>query len=549
MTQATRRRLPLWSVGLVPLVVAGVLVVRPSLDGLFQEQRLHFWIVSAAALGGVIAAAAAAEAAGKRDDVRLFLLACSFAVAAAALGLHALATPTVLVGGPTSGFETLVPAGLALSALMAATATVPFTDRMGPRILRSRWWIWGGLGAAVAVVAAAIVTETGFLADPPDETSQNGLVLGLGAAGSLLFAFAALRLFALRRARVGVRMLTAVTLALVLLGDALAVTPIGRTWQASWWEWHLLMAAAFVAIAWTLRAELQRESGRAGFLDGLALDATLDRVRRDDGAALENLVDALESFDGLDVDDERLGHTVDDVVQRFELTDRQGRLLTEAAHALHDNRRLYRELDGLFRSYLSPDVAAALVSEPSLASLGGVDREISVLHADLSGFTTFAESRSPADVVDMLNAYFTAIVPPILDEGGTITMFVGDAVMALFGAPAAQPDHARRACRAARGLLAAAEGTATVGWPQFRVGVSTGRAIVGNVGSDALRSYTAIGDTVNIAARLEAAAPIGGICISEATRAALGDELSSVPRGEVVMKGRADPVAAHLLQR
>ena len=104
----------------------------------------------------------------------------------------------------------------------------------------------------------------------------------------------------------------------------------------------------------------------------------------------------------LDTDDDRVRHTVEDVVQRFELTDRQGRLLTEAAHALHDNRRLYRELDGLFRSYLSPDVAAALVSEPSLASLGGVDREISVLHADLSGFTTFAESRSPADVVDML---------------------------------------------------------------------------------------------------------------------------------------------------
>ena len=116
MTKATRGRLPLWAVGLVPLVVAGVLVVRPSLDGLWQEQRVHFWVVSAAALGGVIAATAAGEAAGKRDDVRLFLLACSFAVAAAALGLHALATPTVLVGGPTSGFETIVPAGLAVSA-------------------------------------------------------------------------------------------------------------------------------------------------------------------------------------------------------------------------------------------------------------------------------------------------------------------------------------------------------------------------------------------------------------------------------------------------
>ena len=529
-------------------MIAAALVARPSLDGLWQEQRIHFWTVSAAALGGVIVAAAAAEAASTREDARLFLLSCSFAVAAAALGLHALATPTVLVGGPTSGFETIVPAGLALSALVAATSTAPFGTRFGKRLLRSRRAIWGGLGAIVAVTGWAIVTETGFLADPPDETAQNGLVLGLGAAGSLLFAFAALRLLALHRARVGIRMLTAVTLGLLLLGDALAVTPIGRTWQASWWEWHLLMGAAFVAIAWTLRAELQRESGRAGLLDSLALDETLERVRRDDGAALENLVDALESVDDA-ADDAHVLQKVDDVVQRFELTDRQGRLLAQAAHALHDNRRLYQELDGLFRSYLSPDVAAALVSEPSLSSLGGVDREISVLHADLSGFTGFAESRAPGEVVDMLNAYFTAVVPAIHAEGGTVTMFGGDAVMALFGAPVTQADHAERACRAARALLAAAEATAATGWPQFRVGVSTGRAIVGNVGSDALRSYTAIGDTVNIAARLEAAAPVGGICISEATRMAIGDGLRTIPRGELVVKGRADPVGAHLLQR
>jgi class 3 adenylate cyclase len=539
----------LWIVVVVPLAVAGILVVRPSLDGLWQEQRLHFWIVSVAALGGTVVAAAAAEAAAKRDDLRLFLLGFSFAAAAAALGLHALATPTVLVDGPTAGFETVVPAGLALSALGAASATVPFSEPLARQLLRSRRAIWAVFGVVVVGAATAIVTETGFLAATPDETARNGVVDGLGVAGSLLFAFAALRLIALRRDRVSVRILTAVTVALLLLGDALAVTPIGRTWQASWWEWHLLMAAAFVATAWTLRAELQRESGRAGLLDGLALDATLERVRREDADALEHLVDALETFDGDSDDDAEVRHMVADVVARFQLTDRQGELLQQAAHALHDNRRLYQELDGLFRSYLSPDVAAALVAHPSLAELGGTHREVSVLHADLSGFTAFSEGRSPAAVLDMLNASFGAVVPPILAEGGTITLFAGDALMAVFGAPVVHPDHAARACRAAQALLHAADAVAAPGWPRFRVGVSTGPAIVGNVGSDALRSYTAIGDTVNLAARLEGAAPVGGICISEPTRAALGAAHATDPYGPLDVKGRVEPVTAHLLRR
>jgi class 3 adenylate cyclase len=539
----------LWIVVLGPLAIAGLLAARPSLDGLWQQQRLHFWIVSLAALGGTVVAAAAAEAAAKRHDVRLFLLGVSFAAAAAALGLHALATPTVLVDGPNSGFETVVPAGLALSALGAASATVPFTEPLSRRLLRSRRVVWAVFGIAVAATAAAIVTETGFLADPPDETAQNGTVLGLGVAGSLLFAFAALRLISLRRARASVRMLTAVTLTLLLLGDALAVTPIGRTWQASWWEWHLLMGAAFVATAWTLRGELQRESGRAGLLDSLALDTTLERVRRDDNAALEHLVDALETFDGDPDDDAEVARMIEDVVARFHLTDRQGQLLSQAAHALHDNRRLYRELDGLFRSYLSPDVAAALVAEPSLAELGGTHREVSVLHADLSGFTGYAEDRPPAQVLEMLNASFGAVVPPILAEGGTITLFAGDAIMAVFGAPVVQPDHAVRACAAARSVLDASDAVAAPGWPRFRIGVSTGPAIVGNVGSDALRSYTAIGDTVNLAARLDAAAPVGGICISEATRAALDAGYRTESFGALDVKGRTEPVLAHLLHR
>jgi class 3 adenylate cyclase len=460
-----------------------------------------------------------------------------------------LATPTVLVDGLTAGFETVVPAGLALSALGAASSTLPLTEPTTRRLLRSRRLVWVVFAVVVAGAAAAIVTDTGFLADVPDETARNGIVDGLGVAGSLLFAFAAVRLVALRRDRASVRILTAVTIALLLLGDALAVTPIGRTWQASWWEWHLLMGAAFVATAWTLRAELQRESGRAGLLDSLALDATLERVRRDDADALEHLVDALETFDGDPEEDAEVRGMVADVVARFHLTDRQGDLLQQAAHALHDNRRLYQELESLFRSYLSPDVAAALVAQPSLAELGGTHREVSVLHADLSGFTGFAEDRSPAEVLEMLNASFGAVVPAILAEGGTITLFAGDALMAVFGAPTVQPDHAIRACRAAQALLDAADAVAAPAWPRFRVGVSTGPAIVGNVGSDALRSYTAVGDTVNLAARLEAAAPVGGICISEPTRAALGDAHGTDPSGALEVKGRVEPVTAHLLRR
>ena len=541
-----RTRLPLAALVVLPTTTAAVLS-RPSLDWVWQDQRAHFWLVGAAALGGAVAAAMAAEAAGRRGDARLFLLAYSFAIAAATLGLHSLATPTVVVDGPNAGFEYAVPVGLGISALVAAAATFELGGELGRRVVERRQVLWSALALVAIAAATSIVSERGLLADPPDETTRDGLVVGLGVSGSLLFAFAALRFAALHRTRPGARLLTVVVVALVLLGDTIAVVPIGRTWQASWWEWHLLLVAAFVAIASTLRGELRRESGRAGVFDSLALEETLARVRLDDSTALENLVDALERVEDAG-DDSAVAPFIEDVVRRFDLTDRQGHLLARAAHALHDNRRLYRELDALFRSYLSPDVAAALVSEPTLASLGGTEREISVLYADLSGFTSYAESNPPGAVIEMVNAYFGAIVPPIFDEGGTITMFAGDAIMAVFGAPARQPDHAARACRAALALAsAAADAAEQTSWPRFRIGVSTGPAIVGNVGSDALRSYTAIGDTVNVAARLEAAAPVGGIWISDATRQAVGSRYRTEPRNEVYVKGRTDPVTAHLL--
>src|SRR6476661_1199549 len=122
----------------------------------------------------------------------------------------------------------------------------------------------------------------------------------------------------------------------------------------------------------------------------------------------------------------------------------------------------------------------------------------------------------------MLNRYHGAAVPCILDNGGTIVQFVGDALLALFNAPARQSDHAVRAVRAALELQAAVEVIAAgqPGWPRFRVGTNTGPALVGNIGSESLRGFNAMGDAVNVAARLQGLAEPGQVVIGEATRLA-----------------------------
>src|SRR5437868_10418122 len=113
-----------------------------------------------------------------------------------------------------------------------------------------------------------------------------------------------------------------------------------------------------------------------------------------------------------------------------------------------ENARLYQQLDVLFRQYMSPDVATALLADPAQAALGGSVVEVTALFADLRGFTTFSEGVAPGEIVTMLNRYHGVAVPCILDNGGTIVQFVGDALLALFNAPARQADHAARAVRA-----------------------------------------------------------------------------------------------------
>ncbi|HET6211428.1 MAG TPA: adenylate/guanylate cyclase domain-containing protein [Micromonosporaceae bacterium] len=214
-----------------------------------------------------------------------------------------------------------------------------------------------------------------------------------------------------------------------------------------------------------------------------------------------------------------------------------------------ENARLYRELGTLFRQYLSPDVAAALLADPDQAALGGSVVDVTALFADLRGFTTFSEGVAPAEIVRMLNRYHGVAVPCILHNGGTIVQFVGDALLALFNAPARQPDHAARAVRAALDMQAAVERIAAgqPGWPRFRVGANTGPALVGNIGSDALRGFNAMGDAVNVAARLQTLAEPGQVVIGEATRQAIGATVEVRPLGELAVKGRRQPVLAYVV--
>jgi class 3 adenylate cyclase len=204
---------------------------------------------------------------------------------------------------------------------------------------------------------------------------------------------------------------------------------------------------------------------------------------------------------------------------------------------------------GIVRRYLAPAAADQFLADPRRQELGGEIVEVTVLFADLGGFSTYAESRSPAEVVELLNRYFAMTLPAILDEGGTPIQLPGDAIMAVFGAPIAHADHAARACRAARRMMTAVEAATAdaTDAPRFRIGINTGPALVGNIGSEEFRNFTAIGDTTNVAQRLQAAAEPGQVVIGPGTAAALGADAAVTPLPPVLVKGREQPVQSYLL--
>ena len=686
-------RVAVWTFHLVlPLLGLWLLLAQPHFDVVLEHHVGHFALVVAVAAVNVALGIRMSEVSHSRGDARLFLVSLVFLSSAGFLLLHALATPQVILYGRNAGFAIATPVGLLLAAMFAAVSSLDLTPERADAVLRRQALLRGGL--AVLMIVWGIVSLYGLppLDVPLPEEATRGPLTVVAVAGIALYALAAARYWRLYRRRPSV-ILIAILTAFALLAEAMVAVALARNWHASWWEWHLLMAFAFAFVYYSAHVQYAREGSWSSLFRGIYLQETIQQIRREHGAALEALVEAMQQPQGNGA--RPVGRVVADLADRFELTEGQAQVLERAAEALLaereqiqrlralvavgaearvivderqllergveltgralrpdalrvglvegeqlvfpssmraggwadapdderpaggddpaaasltslepveetegpggrlvlpltvkdrpagvlevrraegafaerdrwllqalasqlsiglENARLYRQLDGLFRQYMSPDVATALLADPTQAALGGDVAEVTVLFADLRGFTPFSERTTPDGVVGMLNQYFGRAVPVLLANGGTVVQFVGDAVMALFNAPVRQPDHALRAARAALGMQAAIEAVAErePDWPRFRVGVNTGPALIGNIGSHEFRNFTAIGDTVNLAARLEQeVAEAGQVVLGPTTHTAIRHLAVARSLPPIEVKGKRDPVACWVLE-
>jgi class 3 adenylate cyclase len=433
----------------LPIVGLVLLIAQPRLDVRWEHHPAHFWLVLIAAALSVALAYATGSAARRRNDARVFLVSLSFLAAAGFLGLHALATPGVLLEGQNAGFTLATPIGLLVSSVFAAASSAELEAERAVAVMRRAGQLRGAVLAVMAgwaVVSLLSLPPLSGIA-PPERAS--GPLLVLSVVGFALYAVAVVRYLRLPRHPASAALVIAMASAFVLLAEAELAVAIGRNWHATWWEWHLLMLVAFIVVAVTAQRQWHEE--------------------------------------------------------RF-----AGLYLQETAKGT---------------------------------------RDISVLFADLQGFTTFSEHHEPHEVSTMLNEYFGVAIPPVVEQyGGQVDRLVGDALMVTFNTRGDQPDHPERAARAA---LAIQQVTGEVAaehpqWPRFRVGVNTGEAAVGLLGTAGGRTFTVIGDAVNLAARLEGAASVGEVLIGAETARRLPTAHTEA-LGPVQVKGKAESVEVYRL--
>jgi adenylate cyclase len=212
--------------------------------------------------------------------------------------------------------------------------------------------------------------------------------------------------------------------------------------------------------------------------------------------------------------------------------------------------RRERWIRGVFSHYLHPALVDELCLSPETLRLGGEERELTVLFADVRDFTTVSETLTASELIELMNEFFTAMTDVVLTNRGMLDKYIGDSLMAVFGAPLHDAQHAIRACRSSiqmRAALAALHSRwRSEGRPllEMRIGINTGRMVIGNVGTERRFDYTVMGDEVNVASRLEGANKTVGsnILISAATAEAVGARFALTPRGSIHVKGRHQPV-------
>jgi adenylate cyclase len=225
--------------------------------------------------------------------------------------------------------------------------------------------------------------------------------------------------------------------------------------------------------------------------------------------------------------------------------------LATGFNSMVDGLRERDKLRTTFGKYMTPSIVEHLLKGD--VKLGGETLTVTILFTDIRGFTSISESMTAHELVALLNEYFTEMVGIVTDEGGVVDKYIGDAIMAVFGAPVSAPDDAARAVRAAvrmREALAhlnerlVARGAKPI---DTGIGLHTGEVVAGNIGSEARMEYTVIGDAVNVASRLEGCTKELGaeVLISDATARLLGDGFTTRSVGELTVKGRAQPITVH----